>query len=558
MGISLQPKHLKRYKDIARLMMKYGRSDMVSEAGLEEVFQEEEVAEDASTTADADQFAKDLENLGPTFIKLGQVLSTRADLMPEAYMKALSRLQDSVEPFSYEEVEEIVSQELGARISKAFGSFEPEPLAAASLGQVHRATLRDGRAVAVKVQRPHIREQIRDDLEVLDQIAQFLEEHTETGKRYELTGMLEEFRSTLVRELDYKKEAANLTIIGHNLAELALIVVPDPIDDYTTSRILTMEFIRGRKVTKLSPLQRMEIEGAALAEELFRAYLKQILVDGIFHADPHPGNVFLTDDGRIALLDLGMVAQLSPDMQLSLLRLILALADGRGDEVAEISIQLSHQLRDFDEQGFRRAAANLVAQYKHTNLKELQAGRVMLELTRIGGEYGVVAPAELALLGKTLLSLDVVGRTLDPDFDPNAAINRNAAETMRQRMIKQFSPSNIFSTLLETTELVQNLPRRVNKFLEQAADNKLEIKVNAIDEVRLMAGLQKIANRITLGLVLAALILGAALLMRVPTSWHILGYPALAIIFFVIAAGAGMMLAYNIVTHDEPDKPKDN
>ena len=259
MGVPLDATHLKRYKDIATLLVKYGRSDVIKKAGLEEVLQDEDIPE-AGTTTEADQFTKDLEEMGPTFIKLGQILSTRADLLPPAYLRALTRLQDKVDPFPFADVEHTISAELGVRLSKAFSSFDPKPLAAASLGQVHRATLRDGRAVAVKVQRPHIREQIRDDLEVLDQIAGFLESHTDAGNRYELTAMIEEFRATLVRELDYRKEAANLTALGRNLAEFDHIVVPEPIEDYTTSRVLTMEFIRGRKVTKLSPLQRMEID----------------------------------------------------------------------------------------------------------------------------------------------------------------------------------------------------------------------------------------------------------------------------------------------------------
>jgi ubiquinone biosynthesis protein len=554
MGISLEPKNLKRYKDIAKLLIKYGRSDIVKQAGLEEVFQDDEAEAAApATTPEAEELAKDLEEMGPTFIKLGQVLSTRADLLPPAYLTALTRLQDKVEPFAFEEVEEAISTELGVRLSKAFATFDPEPLAAASLGQVHRATLRNGHAVAVKVQRPHIRERIRDDLEVLDDIAEFLENHTEFGTRYELTGMLREFHATLARELDYRKEAANLTILGRNLAEFDQIVIPEPVEDFTTSRVLTMDFIRGRKITKLSPLKRMELDGEELADQLFRAYLKQILVDGIFHADPHPGNVFLTDDGRVALIDLGMVAQLAPNMQVTLLRLILAMADGRGDEVADIALQNGRTLPDFNERDFRHDVANLIVQYKNTVAEQIQAGRVMLEIARISGEHGIVVPAELALLGKTLLSLDTVGRTLDPEFDPNDAINRNAAETMQKRIVKQFSPSNVFSTMLETTEFLQHLPNRMNKIVERIADNKMELKVNAIDEVYLMAGLQKIANRITLGLILAALIIGAALLMRVTTSWRILGYPALAIIFFIGAASGGIALVYNIVAHDEPD-----
>src|SRR2546428_5923002 len=328
--VLLKRERLKRYKDVALLLVKYGRSDLVKQVGLEDSIELEE--DDArAATPEAEGLASDLEKLGPTFIKLGQLLSTRADLLPKTYLEALSRLQDQIEPFPDEEVERIVAGELGIRISKAFADFDREPVAAASLAQVHRASLRDGRLVVVKVQRPNIREQIVEDLEALNEVAQFIDAHTELGKRYEFENMLLDLRKSLLRELDFKLEANNLITFAENLREFEQIVIPEPIEDFTTSRVLTMEYIPGKKITGLSPLRLMEIDGPGLADDLFRAYLKQMLVDGLFHADPHPGNVFLTDDERIALLDLGMVARLLPGFQDNLLRLLLAISTGRGE-----------------------------------------------------------------------------------------------------------------------------------------------------------------------------------------------------------------------------------
>jgi ubiquinone biosynthesis protein len=321
MILSLKPKHLKRYKDIALLLIKHGRSDVVKHAGLHDALDMDVSPETTIGEAKADELAQDLEKMGPTFIKLGQLLSTRADFLPPAYIHALTRLQDKIEPFPFEQVEAIVSGELGVRISKAFSEFQQKPLATASLGQVHRATMLDGRVVVVKVQRPGIREIIAEDMEVLGEIAGFLDKHTEWGKRYEFSKMLEELRRSVWRELDYRQEASNLATLGANLLEFPEIVVPAPIEAFTTSRVLTMEYISGTKITELSPLARLEFKGADLAEELFHAYLKQILVDGFFHADPHPGNVFLTDDHRIALLDLGMVGHITSQLQENLLQL---------------------------------------------------------------------------------------------------------------------------------------------------------------------------------------------------------------------------------------------
>ena len=548
MAISLKPGHLKRYKDIAWLLVKYGRADLASRAGLAEDFSEEERLS-AAKDPKAEELAGDLEELGPTFVKIGQLLSTRADLLSPPYLEALSRLQDSVEPFSFAEVEEIVTAELKVRISKAFLEFEAIPVAAASLGQVHRARLRDGTPVAVKVQRPGIREKVLEDLEAFSEVAELVDRHAETSGP-PLAEAVEEFRKAILEELDYRKEANNLAAIGANLAEFERIVVPAPVEDYTTSRVLTMDYVRGQKVTALSPVVRMELDGGALAEELFRAYLKQILIDGLFHADPHPGNVFVTDDRRLALLDLGMVARISPEMQEKLLKLLLAVSEGRSDEAAGQAMEIGKKRERFDAEEFRRQTADPIGLYQHATLGEIQVGKVLLELTRVSGETGLTLPSELTLLGKTLLHLDEVGRTLDPSFDPNASVRRNTAELLQKRMLKNASPGNIASALLETKEFVQKLPGRVNKLLDMVAGNELRVRVDAIDENLLIEGLHKIANRVALGLILAALIVGAALLMQVPTSFQILGYPGLAILFFLAAAAGGLALALSIVITD--------
>jgi len=548
MGISLKTEHLKRYKNIAWLMMKYGRSDLVKAAGLETVLSDE--SESENVPPEAESLADDLEKLGPTFIKLGQLLSTRADLLPLPYMRALARLQDEVEPFSFEEVESIITSELGVRISKAFSDFDPVPIAAASLGQVHRAAMRDGRSVAVKVQRPGIREQIADDLDAFSEVAQLLDNHTEAGKRYEFRKVLEEFRKTLLKELDYKQEAKNLIVMSENLSDFDSLVIPLPIEDYTTSRVLTMDYIHGQKITSLSPLKRIDIDGDELARQLFRGYLRQILVHGFFHSDPHPGNVFLTDDGRIALLDLGMVGRISPGMQEKLLQLLLAISEGRGDEAANILISMGEATEMFNEREFRRVVGDLVMVHQGAELAQMEVGTIMLEVLRGSGECGIRLPVELTMLGKTFLNLDQVGRTLDPSFDPNTAIREYATELMRERMLKSVSPGNLFSSMLEMKDFAERLPGRVNRILDSLANNQIKVKVDAIDETLLMEGLQKIANRITLGLVLAALIVGAAMLMSVPTSFRILGYPALAIIFFIAAATGGVLLIVNILTYD--------
>jgi predicted unusual protein kinase regulating ubiquinone biosynthesis (AarF/ABC1/UbiB family) len=555
MVVSLKPERLKRYKDVAMLLIKYGRSDLISVAGLEgSLLPDEIIAE--SEAAPAEDLAKDLEKLGPTFIKLGQLLSTRADLLPGPYLDALTRLQDQIAPFPFEEVERIVSGELGVRISKAFADFDPTPLAAASLSQVHRACLRDGREVVVKVQRPDIRDLIVGDLEALNEIAHFLDQHTELGRRYEFENMLVSLRKSLLRELDFTVEANNLHTIGQNLAEFENIVVPEPIDDFTTSRVLTMEYIAGKKITALNPLRVLEIDGGHLADELFRAYLKQFLIDGLFHADPHPGNVFLTDDDRIALLDLGMVGRMTRTFQDNLLRLMLAISEGRGEMAAQAAIKMGEEKEGFDRAAFERRITDFVADNSDAILSRANAGKVTLEITRIAADCWFRLPPEFTMLAKALLNLDLVVYTLDSNFDPNIIIRERANEILQRNILRSVEPNNLLSSVVDLKEFVEKLPPRVNKILDAAGNNNLRFKVDAIDEKIVLEGLQKVANRITLGLVVAALIVGAAMLMRVETSFRIFGYPGLAMIFFLLAAAAGLVLVFSILFYDEKRRKK--
>jgi ubiquinone biosynthesis protein len=546
------PQGLQRYKALADLLLKYGRSSLVKRGALDEMV-EDSGAQVRGVPGDPapEELAADLEKLGPTFVKLGQLLSTRPDLLPMPYVEALTRLQDGIEPFRFTDVQEIVTSELHVRLSKAFSWFDQTPLAAASIGQVHRARLRDGREVVVKVQRPNIRDQMVEDLEMLGRATKFVDKHTEVGRHWEFSLVVEEFRRMLLRELDYRQEAQHLETLADNLAGFDRIVVPRPIDDFSTARVLTIEYVRGMKITKISPVARTEFDGKELAEQLFRAYLQQILVDGFVHADPHPGNVFLTDDNRIALLDLGMVARVAPTMQERLLQFVIAVAEGRGDEAATIAIKVGEARPEFDEARFRRRVTDIVGQNASSRLEDIQVGKVVMLVTRVAAECSIRVPAELSLLAKTLLNLDQVGRVLDPHFDPNAAIRRYAAQLTQQRVRKSLSPGNLLDTVIETRELLQRLPSRVNAILEHVAANDLQLKVDAIDEKLLIEGFQKIANRITLGLVLASMIVAAALLMRVETSFRIFGYPGLAMVCFLSAVGGGIALAVNIVFHDE-------
>ena len=536
---------LSRYKDLAVFIAKYGRADFVAHAGLEPVEHGRH-----TTIPHAEAFARDLEALGPTFIKLGQLLSTRADLLPQPYLDALARLQDDLEPFPFADVERIVQEELGVRLSKAFEQFDQTPIAAASLGQVHRAVLRGGREVAVKIQRPGIQERVVKDLNALDEVAALFDRFSGASRNVDAVRVLQEFRRSLMSELDYREEARNLVTLSQQLQDFELIVVPLPVDDYTTARVLTMDYVPGTKITTVSPVERTEVDGAALADQLFRAYLHQILVDGVFHADPHPGNVLMTPEHRLALVDLGMVGRLSTIAQEQLFKILLAISEGKGDDAATVAIALSERKDDFDEAALRREVVSLVSRYQGAALKEINVGRVMLEVFRAGSHHGLKMSPDMALLGKTLLNLDEIGRVLDPEFDVNASMRDNAMSLMQRRMWKGTTAAGVWSSMLEVREFAERLPGRVNRILDALACNDLRLKVEVIDHGSIIEGLQKVANRIALGLVLAALIVGAAMLMQVRTTFTILGYPGLAMLLFMAAAGGGFWMAWRIIASD--------
>ncbi len=540
-----------RYVDLVRLLRRYGRSDLVSGAQLDEFSVDESgpgadeaVAGDIDT---AQRFAADLERMGPTFVKLGQLLSTRFDLLPAAYTTALASLQDTVEPIPFAAVREVVEGELGASIGERFSDFAVDPLASASIGQVHAATLRNGRQVVVKVQRPGIRETVRDDMEVLTRLATVADTRTDVGRRFGFAQLLAQFRRSLAGELDYRREAKNLIIFGELTAEYDRLIVPQPVMEYTTSRLLTMDRIEGRKITDVGRLGLVDLDARPIVEDLFRAYLRMILDHGVLHADPHPGNLLLTDDGRLALLDLGMTASVPPRIQDEVVKLLLSISDGDGEETAAILAAMGHPVEGYDAAAFRDDVSHLVSEAMASGA-DLEVGTVLVELSRLSGVHGLRPPAEMSMIGKAMLNLDQATSHLDPTFAPAECIRDSVSEIFASGL--RATPGGLLSAALEAKDFTAQLPKRANLILDAMAAGEFRLRVEAIDEPRLHLVLQRIANRLTLGLVIAATLIGAAFMMRVPSSWTLFGYPGIAILFFLLAALAGMALAVWIITTD--------
>jgi len=546
---------LARTAQILRFLLKYRSAGVFTGLELDAA---QPPSDPPPTEGKPEEFVSDLEALGPTFVKIGQALSTRPDMVPAPYIAALERMQDDVAPIHFTEVRRVVEECFGAPLESLFASFDPKPLGCASLAQVHRATLPDGCPVAVKVQRPGVLEQVRADLDAIASLAGRADRMTDLGRRVHFSDWVHEFRKTLLAELDYRAEAENLDRFGDHLSDYPELVVPAPFWHLTATRVLTMELIDGTKVTELTDPQRECLRADDLAEALMRGYLDQVFIHGEIHADPHPGNLLATDDGRLALFDLGMIAHVPPKLRERLLKLLFAAVDGRGEEVANETIAMGTRLECFDEERFMREVGQSVARYAaHSRSTMHSEGRLMLELVSMSTACGLRSPPELSLLGKTLLNLEQVADALDPTLDVKCIVEDHLEHVMRERLKQSFSASRIASELIEVQALLREAPRKVSDLLSLLSENRMQVRVDGIADSALMESLQKIANRISAGLVTAALIVASAMMMDVETGWKIGGYPAISLFLFVVGAALGLMIVLSALFGDRRAKPRE-
>lgn len=540
-----------RYARLAKMLVKYGRSDLVQNANIEGFVLPDDAPVGDEPTAEA--FTADLEALGPMYVKLGQLLSTRDDLLPPAYTSSLARLQDKTAEVAFEDIEEVFQEEVGQKISALFTSFDVKPLASASLGQVHAAVTKSGKSVAVKVQRPGVREEIRQDLEALMKLAEVADKRTAVGKTYGFTELITTFGRSLAAKLDYRREARNATRFAEVAEAYEDLAVPKPLPDYCTPRILTLEKIEGVKLTDAGPLRMLDVDGEALADSVFRFYLATMLGEGVVHADPHPGNILLTDDGRLALLDFGMVAAIAPRVRAKLLKLLGSIADGNGEEAAELLASMGTKLEAWNAEGFRSDVTSLVTDAVASG-SDVQAGTVLVGLARVSGARGLRPPAEMTLVGKALANLDQAVLHLDEHFEPSEAIRENALDAATGAL--KPSLGGMLSAAVDAKEFTERLPARANRILDDLSTGAFRIKVDALDQPKLHDVLQRIANRAVLGLIIASTVIGAALMAKVEGGPKLFGYPAISTIFFLIAVAAGAVLGLHIALTDRKARKK--
>ena len=545
----LKPRNLTRIRQVATVFIRNGFEDVLQSFDLlswmglrrRRVKKPEERLQSR-----AENFRLTLEELGTTYIKLGQLLSTRPDLLPPVFIEELIRLQDRVEPVPFDGVRAVLEQELAHPLDDVFARFDPEPVASASIAQVYRARLRPGVSdldgeVAVKVVKPGVPELVRSDMEILREIAERLSRST-LARRYDFERLSSQLDTTLKAELDLRQEASNARRIRASMKDFARLRVPRVVDELTRERVLVLEYVDG---TKLSA-----IEGARpeLADELWRAYLKQILMDGAFQCDPHPGNFLIDGDGRLALLDYGMIAFVSRENQLRLMALLITLVERDGDRTARACIEMGIVGKDFREARFRAEAGHLVARHSGMTLRELPFGLIVRDLLVLSVKNDIQIPPEMVLLGKTLLNLEPICRKLDPDMDPVSTMKDVAMRLVEDQIRRDISTERLMSLALEVRSFLYDVPVSVRRVLTQLANNELRVGIEIEKAEQMQVAVRDVANRITLGVITAALIMGSALLVRVGAGLTIFDLPIIAFVGFLMAAGLGIFVVVQILT----------
>ena len=551
MSLVIAPENLKVYKNILGLIWRHGNREALAAIGLGKLAGKQ----DDDSKADAASLADDLEALGPTYIKIGQLLSTQLSLLPPEYMEAMARLQDDIEPLPFPDLLPIIESSLHAPIKSVFRDIDTTPLGSASLGQVHRGVLLDGREVAIKVQRPGAPDQIAHDFEGLRHVAKTLDGLTE--QRYNLEVMIEHTRKQIEAELDYRKEASNLRHMRRLMSDEQRIVVPQPIAGLDSEKVLVMEYVIGEKLTELTPRRIDELDGEKLAQTIFKKYLDHILVEGFYHADPHPGNVLIDDRDRVLLLDLGMVGRLAPRFRERLTQLVLAIVDGRGEDVAETAIQMGDPQPGYDRDAFAREIGELVLDFYSESIDGMNLGEVVLKIAGTCGRHHVQIPPQLSTIGRTLLHLDKLGQTLDPGFNPAQAVRSHTLPIAWQDFWQAINPNVLFGETFEIKRLAQLLPHRLNTILDLLARDDRGFKIDAIDEDRLIHGVEKIANRITYGLIVAALFIGGAMVAGIEDMpLEFFGLSILSWLMFAAGTlGTALILGGMAIFNSHRDKP---
>jgi len=542
---------LKRYGQIIEVLQKYGFGYIVDQIGLSSIrdltykFKNKDKANRLNTSGPV-RVRKIFEELGPTYIKLGQLLSMRHDLVPLEYAKEFEKLQDETPSFEFEEVELIISEELGHPIEELFDRFDIKPLACASIGQVHRAKIKNGDEVVVKVQRPGIKEVIESDLDIMYSIARLVDEHMPEARLYRPIEIVDELSRSILAEIDYTQEGWNTDRFAGNFKDNTQVHIPKVYWDYTNTRVLTLEYIKGIKGSRMELLEKRGFDRGNIAFVVGRAFMQQVFEDGFFHADLHPGNILIMEDGTVAFLDFGMTGHLSPEISDIFLDGIVALVKGDSSTFIELLRDMGCVESHADTRSLKVDIESFRSKYYGKSLKKLDASIIIEELIGILREHKVTIPHNIALLVRGIVAVESFGLIIDPNFNFNKILEPYAKNEMKERFNPQNLARRTYCSISGWSRLLQKAPIKISHILDHAENGYLRIRFESEDANRVISEIDAASNRLSFSLVISAMIIASSLVIQTDMKPSVWGVPLLGTFSFFIASVFGMWLVYNI------------
>ena len=545
---------IRRYRTILGVLIKYGFGHFVEQLNIDYYLELgkrlvtlDKIPKDLERLSQPQRLRLVMEELGPTFIKLGQLLSTRPDVLDKAYILEFSKLQDKVPAVSFEEINAQIQRELGYPAEELFAEFSTKPLAAASIAQVHRGKLKSGEEVVFKVRRPGIVKIVETDIDVLMGLAYLIEQHVPTMALYDPVGLVKEFRRSIMRELNFTREGRTVDRFAVNFAESETVYTPKIFWDYTGDIVLTMEYVDGIKISALEELTAQGYDLKEIARRGADAFLKQVLDFGLFHADPHPGNVFILPDQVICMLDYGMVGRLGQDLKDQLIDLLQALLNRDVNRIISQLLYSGELTDDSDMKNLRRDLHEFIEDYYDIVLQDIKVGKLLTEFIEILTHHRIHFPADFMILAKALVIMEGVGRQLDPEFN---MIN-HMRPYVNKLVFERFSPKNISEQAGRIVQaygsLAKNLPQDIKEFVNRLNRNQFKIDLEHRGLEKLVTDLDRSSNRVSFAVVIGSLIVGSSLVMQIDKGPMILGFPLLGLLGYSIAGFLGLWLAIGIL-----------
>lgn len=539
-------RNLKRLNEILLVLFEEGFDYLISKIKLKRYIplQKRIRKTKKETTPTEVRLRKTLERLGPTFIKFGQVLSVRPDLLPKEYIRELEKLQDHVPPFSFGEVKKQVEEGLNQPLNKIFSEFEKKPIASASISQVHKAKLRNGKVVAVKVQRPNVRQIMEEDIEIMLYIASLAEKHVERTKKYEPVNIVKEFKEWTKDELDFKLEARNAKIFALNFKDDENVIIPKIYSDYTTEKVLTLEFIEGIELSKVGELKKSKINFDLVIKRGFDAVLTQVFLHGFFHADPHPGNIFVTKGNKIAFVDFGIIGIFSQDLKDRAVDLLYSIVFHDVDKLASVLVDMG---LEGDIRSFKEELRGVVEPMEISSIEEVKLSRVIEEVLHIALQHKLKMPLQFVLLGKTIITLEGIGLEYDPKF----RLIDSARPFVENLMLRRLNPVNMFNNFLKNSlkfkKFAETFPDEATKALRKIQSGKIKVDVSDTDIKMLSVEIDRSSNRIAYSMLIAAFIITGALTINVDIGVKLFSIPIISFLCFSFGAVFAIMLFISIL-----------